>query len=525
MSRTDEIARFFTACMEDPARPTHCARVLCACLHALDGRRDYELFALDLPFFPPQFEGYESLRKTHHAYLTACVTFLSTLRSKEELEELAASISVCACPAPSAKGAARTLVARLHRFKPARQFTFRDFVEALVRHLGGILNHAVETKTISGAAASGGLKRNAKKHAECRLWPVGASQLVPSGLEQSMQGYVASFRLCRDSRFQDTLLVVMEFLSLFGGPVLRHILQFEPDWALRISALVCYVLKERNETLGRPVRMDMETGWLHTITLILMFCSKINEEGERNPRDVAHFVTWNMSGEKNGSTILVNCGLLLVCTVIRQEIQSFRNGTILFTNEIIERFSIQSACFAARLYCYRPQDDGLEYHPDILRMRAKTDAFLADPLRTAFEGFCWAARLRHCCAPECNETFATAGRPFSRCAGCGVLRYCSRECQKSAWRNTRTPHKDVCPKLRVVRERTKLPREPRVPDHFRDLPPFIDACNADEGLRVLANDCGIHMYYLMTVRQDFGVDHVPEAFRALFAATPDVDGE
>ncbi|KAH9917805.1 uncharacterized protein B0H18DRAFT_817725, partial [Fomitopsis serialis] len=77
-------------------------------------------------------------------------------------------------------------------------------------------------------------------------------------------------------------------------------------------------------------------------------------------------------------------------------------------------------------------------------------------------------QLRHCCAPECNETFATAGGPFSRCAGCGVLCYCSRDCLKNAWRHAKAPHKDICPKLRVLHERTNLPRK-RIPDQFRDL--------------------------------------------------------
>ncbi|KAH9923274.1 uncharacterized protein B0H18DRAFT_861542, partial [Fomitopsis serialis] len=74
-------------------------------------------------------------------------------------------------------------------------------------------------------------------------------------------------------------------------------------------------------------------------------------------------------------------------------------------------------------------------------------------------------QLRHCCAPECKETFATAGRPFPRCAGCGILCYCSRECQKSAWKHAKAPHKEVCPKLRVLHERTNLPQK-QVPDRF-----------------------------------------------------------
>jgi len=184
-------------------------------------------------------------------------------------------------------------------------------------------------------------------------------------------------------------------------------------------------------------------------------------------------------------------------------------------DEVIERFTLQSKCFATMLYNHRPDNDGMNYDPEILRLRADTDSAIADPVQFAFDGFCWAAQLRHSCAPECNGTFAAAGRSFPRCAGCGILCYCSRECQRSAWRHVKAPHKDVCPKLRVLHERTNLPQK-EVKDRLRQ--PFIDVCKLDEGLRALADDCARYLHYLMTARQDVRIAQFPsDAPRALLA--------
>ena len=53
------------------------------------------------------------------------------------------------------------------------------------------------------------------------------------------------------------------------------------------------------------------------------------------------------------------------------------------------------------------------------------------------------APLPHCCA-LCGKTESelATGEKLRKCGGCGVVRYCSGECQKTAWR----VHKKVCVK-------------------------------------------------------------------------------
>ena len=51
------------------------------------------------------------------------------------------------------------------------------------------------------------------------------------------------------------------------------------------------------------------------------------------------------------------------------------------------------------------------------------------------------APLPHCCA-LCGKTESelAAGEKLRKCGGCGVVRYCSGECQKAAWPG----HKKEC---------------------------------------------------------------------------------
>lgn len=392
-------------------------------------------------------------------------------------------------------------------------------MEALVRHLGGILGSAVVTKTVSGVSASGGLKKNARKHSGHRLWPVDTRELIPLGLEQSVKGYTLSFQLCRHASFPDTLLVVNQLISIFGGLVLRFILVTEPEWPLRISVLGIGVISERSDTRGHPVRLEMETSWRHTIGVILLFAQTVAGEGHRYPHDVGQFScrivrTW----EQDGITRQGNGGLLYVCNMLLENLPSFREGTTLFTEVLMTRLTLLASANAAILYCYRmaKEEELSPYHPEILRLRTEVNAMMEDPTYFAFGWYCYASELRHCCAPGCNETFTTLGRPFARCTGCRVVRYCSRDCQKRGWRDTRAPHKDVCAKLRMLRERTNFSQD-KIADRAGDYVPFVAACKADKESEAVAFASAKHLYKLAMMRQDTDVHCVPEAYKAMFA--------
>ncbi|KAJ7586393.1 hypothetical protein C8J56DRAFT_861685 [Mycena floridula] len=52
----------------------------------------------------------------------------------------------------------------------------------------------------------------------------------------------------------------------------------------------------------------------------------------------------------------------------------------------------------------------------------------------------------HSECPESTET-ATSDSSFGLCAGCKVMRYCSKDCQKTAWKHPELAHGEICKDL------------------------------------------------------------------------------
>jgi hypothetical protein len=64
----------------------------------------------------------------------------------------------------------------------------------------------------------------------------------------------------------------------------------------------------------------------------------------------------------------------------------------------------------------------------------------------------------HCAAPGCRKTFADCGR-MSYCDYCRRVRYCSRSCQKRAWKHPAAPHRSVCDAIHKVYLALKLSKK------------------------------------------------------------------
>jgi hypothetical protein len=62
-------------------------------------------------------------------------------------------------------------------------------------------------------------------------------------------------------------------------------------------------------------------------------------------------------------------------------------------------------------------------------------------------GSAWQQR---CASPGCFATYANSENHFRTCGGCKIL-YCSRQCQRHAWRHPTSAHRTVCSSMRRLR--------------------------------------------------------------------------
>jgi hypothetical protein len=76
-----------------------------------------------------------------------------------------------------------------------------------------------------------------------------------------------------------------------------------------------------------------------------------------------------------------------------------------------------------------------------------------------------------CAAPDCDRTTEDTGRPFRYCTGCLWVPYCSRRCQRNAWRrDDGVQHRDVCPLIRRVRSQIRIPHVSQLRYAMKDVP-------------------------------------------------------
>ncbi|EPS96660.1 hypothetical protein FOMPIDRAFT_1053028 [Fomitopsis schrenkii] len=509
-----------------PVHSVHCARVLCGCLHLLDGRRLTDPFAPDESYVYPRSPHYTYLREHYPDYLSACAAYLSQpLGEKESLDILDTDVgSVCVCSMEGPTVEVTRLLGYLHQFHTSRKFILRDLFYALIRHLGGILTDAVQSRSVGAFTAMRGLRRQAKKHTGNLLWPMDSDQLLPHGLADSAKGYADAICLCHnllrdttpvdsDFRFQDPLLLLGKLIAICGRSIVPHLLNYGSETPCAMYHLARVIERAVTAADGKIVDRRTELSWLGTIWVLLEFCQITTRIDVRDPTGL--FILIRKWPPKDDATTSVSqepqaeaaeppqvfSYALAACSIALQFLPRLPKVTNLFTEEFVDSIAQVFSSSGAVYLAYRLPEDKNMYHQDILDRYMRSVALVLDPRMAAFECFHWAFKVRHCCAPECQETFGSAKRQFAQCAGCGVLRYCSRECQRTAWKYDSLPHKDVCTKLRVLRERTGLPKDRDRWDPSRYREQFFNVCIADEGLTALAEDCSAYIHGLMALRQ------------------------
>lgn len=65
-------------------------------------------------------------------------------------------------------------------------------------------------------------------------------------------------------------------------------------------------------------------------------------------------------------------------------------------------------------------------------------------MREAFRKIYNCKKDRRCANMDCRENPSLSDKAFSVCAGCGVYRYCSRQCQRHAWAHMSAAGYDKC---------------------------------------------------------------------------------
>jgi hypothetical protein len=299
-----------------------------------------------------------------------------------------------------------------------------------------------------------------------RSWPNTVAHLLPHGNENTMRGLLSWLSFCPDAEVVDQIHMILRCICLGSG-----------------SCVVSYVATSR--TLLR-----------HFITVFVefreeMMHSSLSLKGEDSIayhcchlRDILESLFLQLIGYMNvvqGRTLLLDDQMDLFDATVRcwsacehLELKCSNNASILTSlGESKQRLRAIEVHI-----CMLFPEDHAGFHQDynLVDWAKSADltplsvcmGYLQNPSCIYYHTLQTIKRLinrEHCSAPGCRRMYANCGR-LGFCSGCKILRYCSLGCQKTAWKHTSVPHKELCKALSFVFSKFRIGIRAKPPWQF-----------------------------------------------------------
>jgi hypothetical protein len=289
-------------------------------------------------------------------------------------------------------------------------------------------------------------------------WPRSTRQLLPHNPEATIRGYMDW--LSADAVWAADLdgimkaaLVVIQYTWPVGAPVMVKMCLLPRHFVTSASRSLVAIttLMQINTPFEDQTQITDHLGLL--VTLLMMMRTVAVECSE--PTAAAHFL------KPQHEEILIKCDRILsAATSINQR---FRTTDTSYYEEL----AFQCSAALARLVYIHFPDCRIRSPPLPASSTLHYWSLCRDPdgppHRNTWEDVVDILQSRclgqHCCAPGCSVTPEERGRPLDYCTGCRCITYCSRVCQKEAWRRTDgLQHRNVCGLIRFIRSRHYIPR-------------------------------------------------------------------
>jgi hypothetical protein len=306
------------------------------------------------------------------------------------------------------------------------------------------LKHAMVTKPVSYVFFRPEERQRTAQMSGLQVpWPRHVRQLLPYGAEDSIRGLFAWFRLETDMvvrlRLYDSLQALLQTCSTAIIPALVR------------SRIFARVLLEglqsdnttwhRNHGHQKHIRRDI----IQSIaaTGLILRCIQTEGFGMNTSHLSDHFPS----------------ELILWCDKTIALLDRFKSVDAAFPSHLED--ILGDSLYDCRLRFVTLAGNTLRDHPQLrsepLMCFREIESAAQDGASKSWK--VWARlkrvvlilrRYQRCAAPFCHSTFTGNATRFRYCGGCRRIPYCSRRCQKFAWRYTGAPHRNVCQPLRSV---------------------------------------------------------------------------
>ncbi|KAJ6562507.1 hypothetical protein B0H19DRAFT_98907 [Mycena capillaripes] len=361
------------------------------------------------------------LRSDHRACLDALVRFIAVPRTDEELQRLETRLSDCRCKVDTYE-----VLQLVHdNDNDVGDLSFNGMISSIFTILGRVVYHGLKVGHVVGGQPASPHDSTTKK------WPANTAALFPAGPDAAVVSFARLFRLTESHHILDFIRTVLPHCPSLAMPISSSAL----FWEVTVQGLQVAVdnfdpsLIDDDDDDGED---EDEEGYAphQLIRAFTMFLQTFVETFIETLR------------QKITLSNLASCGrkiydlLVKVLCIIKGSSHQDKLRTLCFLIA-----GMAGCVLKAVPQRQRPR----RMHPllvaSTLQHQPKAFAFT--------EVFAVISRLTavvQCCNTACTETSESCAQKLRYCARCRVMRYCSSECQKAAWKY----HKVVCADLETL---------------------------------------------------------------------------
>lgn len=394
--------------------PEHCFTCMLGCVLILEDPR------------LPWPKNIPVLRYFYPEVYDAVLTFLFHPRNSAEYDALAAYGTSCHCDKST------ELMRTLHSIPGADTVDLDMLVHSA---LGFLRNPSQPALRAGNLYKSREHALKAARNGRRVPWPQSIHSLLPHGIDAFFRAFDALIQ--RDKTLNphnfDFLGTVMDLVREASIPAFLAAPRL-PGNLLR-SGISRHILLLEDRGLNMPAER-----FLAQFKGIALTCQVI---GAAHDRDLVRFN--GLAKEQEGLDGIDFCSLLM------QSLQHVYSQIDQPSPGITAEFDYMRemlAILGGRIHnALKLQWSPGRHHPEILKISLSCFVTNNDVGSLGYRAITQFAHSFRCWAASCPNTRSLEERKFSVCGGCRRVFYCSKECQKRAWKDDVAPHKVMCPKL------------------------------------------------------------------------------
>ncbi|EMD32473.1 hypothetical protein CERSUDRAFT_77476 [Gelatoporia subvermispora B] len=420
------VETLFLQSVPGPSNKHRCARAAAGSFKVLVGRIDAAAIT--------------TLRLQFPRALDAAMAFVTQPRTSSEIHELAEGLKSawssrrCACDMSQALVCGVHEVAEQNPGPRAHDNPLLGLLDLIVP----VMSQCVPPTAVDMRALS---KANARaiRANQPTTWPVDVDTALPFGAKASLKALLSWAAVFEGPGL---FMLILAASNLQGSHIARPIILSSPSVCSAFANVTGRAVQQWKERPEDPKILKRVIADLYHSVL---FCSNVLFSA--SDHEVQRFAA--QASEDAACLPLLSDQVLRLLDSHGSAIPSFPERELCIT-VVRDSFRVIGGRILGLLEL--PPDELHRYSPDIAAVSMHQTLFSGTPPSIVYSCLTILSRNGFCGARGCTTAMPSTGRKFALCAGCGIVPYCSKECQRSGWKDIVSPHKSMCRKLRSFSE-------------------------------------------------------------------------